>query len=91
MLFLIAWLVRAAAAVGIDRNLGLVKSGLATAAPIWLFPLCDLMSMTIMLASYASDQVEWRGQMMSAGRIGRDDTHDETSTQATSPHQASAT
>jgi ceramide glucosyltransferase len=54
-LFLIAWLVRAATAVGIDRSLGLVKSGLATAAPIWLFPLRDLMSMTIMLASSLSD------------------------------------
>jgi ceramide glucosyltransferase len=68
-LFLIAWVVRAATAIGIDRSLGLVKSGLATAAPIWLFPLRDLISMTIMLASYGGDQVEWRGQMMSAGRI----------------------
>jgi ceramide glucosyltransferase len=90
-LFLVAWLVRAATAVGVDRTLGLVKSGLATAAPIWLFPLRDVMSMTIMLASYGGDQVEWRGQVMSTGRTTRDDVHVETATQATSPRQASAT
>jgi ceramide glucosyltransferase len=90
-LFLAAWGVRAATAVGVDRTLGLVKSGLATAAPIWLLPLRDVMSMTIMLASYGGDQVEWRGQVMSTGRTTRDDVHVETATQATSPRQASAT
>jgi ceramide glucosyltransferase len=90
-LFLVAWGVRGATAIGIDRTLGLAKAGLATAAPIWLLPLRDIMSMTIMLASYGGDQVEWRGQVMSTGRTGRDDVHVETATQATSPRQISAT
>ena len=63
-LFMASWVMRAGAAVGVDHRLGLAKSGLATPAPIWLLPLRDIMSMMIMLASYGSDRVEWRGQML---------------------------
>jgi len=63
-LFAAAWAIRAAAAVGIDRALRL--TALATPAPIWLLPLRDLMSMVVLLASYASDRVEWRGQVLRA-------------------------
>lgn len=90
-LFMASWVIRAGAAVGVDHRLGLVKSGLATAAPIWLLPLRDLMSMIIMLASYGSDRVEWRGQIMTTGRVTRNGAADETATKATSPRQASAT
>jgi ceramide glucosyltransferase len=89
-LFALAWAVRACAATGIDRRLGMVQSGLATAAPIWLLPLRDTLSMAIMLASYGGDQVEWRGNIMSTGRATRD-ISDETTAQAASPTQASAT
>lgn len=65
-LFLFAWLVRAAAARGIDAVLGLARSGLATPAPIWLLPLRDLMSVAVLLASYGSDRVEWRGHVLHA-------------------------
>jgi ceramide glucosyltransferase len=65
-LFLFAWLVRAAAARGIDAVLGLARSGLATPAPIWLLPLRDLMSVAVLLASHGSDRVEWRGQVLHA-------------------------
>ena len=65
-LFLVAWVVRAAVARGIDRTLGLTKSGLATPAPIWLLPLRDLMSVVVIMASHGSDRVEWRGQVLHA-------------------------
>ncbi len=63
-LFVVAWIARALTARIIDRALGLVARGLATPAPIMLLPLRDALSMAIILASYASDKVEWRGQMM---------------------------
>jgi hypothetical protein len=63
-LFAAAWAGRALAARGIDAALGLVATGRATQAPIWLLPLRDILSIGIILASYLSDKVEWRGQMM---------------------------
>lgn len=63
-LFLFAWFARLIAATGIDAALGLVAAGRATQAPIWLLPLRDLLSISVFLASYASDTVEWRGNIM---------------------------
>jgi ceramide glucosyltransferase len=40
--------------------------GLAFACPVWLLPLRDLISVGVMLASYAGRQVEWRGHHMTA-------------------------
>jgi ceramide glucosyltransferase len=60
----LSWAVRALAARGIDRSLGLVRHRLASPVPLLLLPLRDAMSMASILASYASDKVEWRGQMM---------------------------
>jgi ceramide glucosyltransferase len=59
-----SWAVRALAARGIDRALGLVRQGLASPVPVLLLPLRDAFSIAVVLASYASDKVEWRGQMM---------------------------
>lgn len=64
-LFAAAWVVRVGIARGIDRALGL-----ATKAPVWLLPLRDLMSITVILASFASDRVEWRGEMLRVDRPG---------------------
>ena len=64
ILFLATWFVRALVATGIDTSLGLVEAGLATRASIWLLPLRDLLSMAVFLASYASDTVDWRGNIM---------------------------
>ncbi len=61
--FALAWLVRAAVGIGIDRALGLAPS-----AGIWCLPFRDLMSVTIMLASYRSDRVAWHGQILRATR-----------------------
>ncbi len=68
-LLLSTWVARAAAGRGIDRLLGLAQDGLASRAPVWLLPLRDIMSVAVMLASYASDEVEWRGQVLRASLI----------------------
>jgi ceramide glucosyltransferase len=59
--FVVAWLVRALAAWGIDRALGL-----AFRSPVWLLPLRELMSVAVMAASYAAREVEWRGHRLQA-------------------------
>jgi ceramide glucosyltransferase len=59
--FVLAWLVRGAAGYGIDRALGLAPS-----AGLWCLPFRDLMSIAVMLASYRTDQVAWRGQILRA-------------------------
>ncbi len=64
---LAAWLGRAAIGRGIDRALALAPAGLAGAAPIWLLPVRDLLSVCIVVASYASDRVRWRGQELNIG------------------------
>jgi ceramide glucosyltransferase len=62
-LFALAWLARAVAARGIDRALGLDPI-----TPFWLLPLRDLLSVSVIVASYAGDEVEWRGQVLSTTR-----------------------
>jgi ceramide glucosyltransferase len=59
--FALAWGIRAAAACGVDRALGL-----ANRTPLWLLPVRDLMSVLVMIASYASRRVDWRGHTMQA-------------------------
>jgi ceramide glucosyltransferase len=59
--FAVAWAARAATARGIDLALGL-----ANRTPLWLLPLRELMSVTVMLASYAGRQVDWRGHTLQA-------------------------
>lgn len=60
-LFALAWLARASAARGIDRALGLDP-----VTPFWLLPFRDLLSVSVIVASYAGDEVQWRGQVMRA-------------------------
>jgi ceramide glucosyltransferase len=45
--------------------------GLAFPCPVWLLPLRDLISVGVMLASYAGRRVEWRGHPMTADTPGR--------------------
>ena len=81
--FLVAWVVRSAAALWVDRALepllagiaedaGLGRRGLPSPAPVWLLPLRDLISVAVMLASYAGRRVEWRGHAMTADTPSRD-------------------
>jgi ceramide glucosyltransferase len=60
----VAWVVRALAALAMDR--ALARVGLAVTAPIWLLPLRELMSVAVMVASYAGLDVDWRGHRMHA-------------------------
>ncbi len=65
VLFGVAWAVRAAAAHALDRDLNL-----AARLTIWCLPFRDLLSMTVMLASYRTRRVAWRGHVMLATRPG---------------------
>jgi ceramide glucosyltransferase len=55
--FALAWLIRALLAHGLDRALRV-----ASPLTIWCLPLRDLLSMAVLVASYGSDRVTWRGQ-----------------------------
>ena len=59
--FAAAWGIRAVIARGIDRALGL-----ANRTPLWLLPVRELMSVAVMVASYAGRRVDWRGHTMQA-------------------------
>ena len=78
--FTIAWMLRAVAALGIDRALrplwsedwsasepaGEDRAGVAFRCPIWLLPLRDVFSVAVMLASYGGREVHWRGHGLHA-------------------------
>ncbi|HTC11727.1 MAG TPA: bacteriohopanetetrol glucosamine biosynthesis glycosyltransferase HpnI [Acetobacteraceae bacterium] len=71
-LFETAWVARALAARAIDRALAPQLRGLAFRPPLWLLPVRELLSVGVMLASYAGVRVDWRGQNLQAdhGVIG---------------------
>ena len=56
-----AWALRALAVRAVDRALGLVFR-----TPLWLLPMRELMSVAVLVASYASRQVDWRGHTLKA-------------------------
>jgi ceramide glucosyltransferase len=58
---LLALSIRALTARGIDRALAL-----ANPTPLWLLPVRELMSVVVMVASYAGRRVVWRGHTMQA-------------------------
>jgi ceramide glucosyltransferase len=60
-----AWALRAAVAYSTDRILA-DCSGLARRSPLWLLPVRELMSVAVMLISYAGRRVDWRGHTMQA-------------------------
>jgi ceramide glucosyltransferase len=64
--FEIAWIVRILCAQAVNRALGL-----AFRPPLWLLPARELLSVAVMLASYAGLRVDWRGQTLQAddGRV----------------------
>lgn len=78
--FLIAWALRAVAAIGVDRALTPLWAGawsagdvssnqqaaVAFSCPIWLLPLRDVFSVAVMLASYGGRKVHWRGHGLHA-------------------------
>ena len=61
--FAAVWLIRAVTAYLVDRDLN-VGSPLT----IWCLPFRDLLSITVMVASYRTRRVAWRGQILLATR-----------------------
>jgi len=62
---IVAWAIRAATTRGIDVALARFV-GRVAAVPLWLLPFRELMSVAVMIASYAGLQVEWRGYTLRA-------------------------
>lgn len=65
-MFALAWVFRAAAGTGIDRALAPKLQRLAFGCPVWLLPGRDVLSIVVMLASYAGKRVDWRGYTLQA-------------------------
>ena len=59
--FACAWAIRALIVRSTDQALGL-----ANRTPLWLLPLRELMSVAVMVASYAGRRVDWRGHTLQA-------------------------
>lgn len=64
-LFVLLFAARAAAALRLERALGL-----RSVLPFWLLPLREALSLVLLVVSFASDRVEWRGQAMLVDRPG---------------------
>jgi ceramide glucosyltransferase len=64
---LAAWASRVAVARGIDATLGRRHGRRSVPAPVWLLPVRDVISVAVLLTSFAGDRVEWRGRMMRTG------------------------
>ena len=79
--FIVAWALRAVAALNVDRALaplwraeawstgkaaGDQQAAVAFSCPIWLLPLRDVFSVAVMLASYGGRKVHWRGHGLHA-------------------------
>jgi ceramide glucosyltransferase len=65
-LFLFAWVARAVLARGIDRSLAPLLAGVAFAAPVWLLPLRELMSVVVLAGGFTGSRVDWRGHALDA-------------------------
>ena len=61
VLFAAGWMTRAAAARATDRLFHTGRS-----SPLWLLPARDIMSATVVLASYCGARVVWRGNVLRA-------------------------
>jgi ceramide glucosyltransferase len=79
--YFVVWVLRAAAAIGIDNALAPKLAaperdrfgrprhdqlGLVFSCPVWLLPLRDLLSVAVLLVSYAGRRVDWRGHTLQA-------------------------
>lgn len=64
--FAVAWMLRSVLARQVDRALRVVSP-----LPIWCLPLRDLLSVAVMLSSYRSNRVRWRGREHRVIRLSR--------------------
>jgi ceramide glucosyltransferase len=65
-LFAVTWLVRAVSALGIDRTLRPLLGHHTFAAPYWLLPVRDILSVVETIVSYWGNEVVWRGHRLTA-------------------------
>ena len=65
-LFACTWVFRAVSARGVDHALRRKLGRPASAAPYWLLPLRDTLSVAETIMSYWSNEVVWRGHKMTA-------------------------
>jgi ceramide glucosyltransferase len=65
-LFAVTWVVRAASARGIDRILRPMLGSHTFAAPYWLLPVRDILSVVETIVSYWGNEVVWRGHRLTA-------------------------
>src|SRR5579859_2159414 len=65
-ILLFCWLTRALAAGGIEALLRPRMRGLLQPAPLWAYPLRDVLSVTEIVATYGIDNVVWRGHKIYA-------------------------
>jgi ceramide glucosyltransferase len=65
-LFLVCWLARALAASGIEARLQPRVRGMLKPAPLWAYPLRDMLSVAEIIATYGIDNVVWRGHKIYA-------------------------
>lgn len=65
-LFLLCWLARALTSGGVEALLRPRMRGLLHPAPLWLYPLRDVLSVTEIVATYGIDNVVWRGHKIYA-------------------------
>ncbi|MGH7155392.1 MAG: bacteriohopanetetrol glucosamine biosynthesis glycosyltransferase HpnI, partial [Acetobacteraceae bacterium] len=66
VLLAMAWIVRAASAWGINHALAPRLPARLPTPSVWLLPLRELISIAVMIVSYAGLRVEWRGHILRA-------------------------
>jgi len=65
-LVLLCWLARALTSGGVEALLRPRMRGLLHPAPLWAYPLRDVLSVTEIVATYGIDNVVWRGHKIVA-------------------------
>lgn len=88
VLFVLAWLVRAIVARGIDLALAQALNGLAFRCPVWLLPAREALSVAVWVASHAGTWVDWRGQGLHADTPARSSLPPPPDDHSTAPRSA---
>jgi ceramide glucosyltransferase len=65
LLFAVAWVLRAVGQYGVDRAVRR-SPGHRPQRRAWLLPIRDLLSVSVIVASFCGDRVRWRGHVMHA-------------------------
>jgi ceramide glucosyltransferase len=66
LLFAVAWGLRAAGLYGVDRAVRSSPGHRPQHHRAWMLPLRDMLSVSVIVASFCGDRVRWRGHVMHA-------------------------